>query len=107
MNNPSCRLFSCSGARGDAIPPRTNAGHYLVIAIDHLDRLTITGCGIGKPQRTRLGVIFRRQPTAIVAPYAWPFFALVSLPAVDVDRPRPPAILDHECRRRPCVKRCD
>src|SRR5579863_10480889 len=93
------------GSRLHAVPPRTDAGHRLVIAAHDLDRAAIAVLGILQPQRASLGVVLRRQPGAVVAPHAGAFLALASLPGIDVDRARAPAVLDHESRWRPGIER--
>ena len=96
-----------SGSRLHAVPPWTDARHHLVVAVHHLDRPAIAAFGILQPQRAGLGLVLGRQPSAVVAPHAGTFLALIGLPGLDVDRTRAPAVFDHERRRRPAIERGD
>src|SRR5262249_10157325 len=67
------------------IPPRTNAGHTVVVAVHHLDRLAEALLGVGEAERASLVLVFLGQPGAIVPPHARTFLALVGLPVGNVD----------------------
>src|SRR5580698_6327639 len=95
------------GSRLQAVPPRTDAGHHFVIAVYHLHRAAETILGIFQTQRARLGAVCFGQPDPFVAPHARAFLAFGSLPRVDVDRTRAPAVFDHEGGWRPRIERGD
>src|SRR5262249_51981839 len=79
-----------------AVPPRTDPSHHVVVAVHHLHRLAHALLGIGEPQLARRGLVFRREPFAVVPPHARAFLALERLPGSGIDRARAPAILHHE-----------
>src|SRR5947207_4567597 len=77
-----------------AVPPGADAGHEIVVAGDHLDRLALTVLGGLDAQPARLLLLFRRHPTPLMTPQAWTKFALERLPGGVVDELAAPAVLD-------------
>src|SRR3984885_5136347 len=76
------------GSRFEVVPPRADAGHDFVIAVNHLHRPAKAVGGVLQPQRAGLGAVLLREPGAVVAPHARAFLALERLPRLDVDRAR-------------------
>src|SRR5262245_58779431 len=106
---PNCAALLSTGreagslrrlAAQDAIPPRTDAGHGLVVALDHVDRLAQPACRGRDTDRAGLGALFWGHPETVVAPHARAPGNLLRLPIVDVDHAPAPAVLDHESGRR-------
>src|SRR5262249_42237393 len=87
------------------VPPGTDSGHEIVIAVDHLHRLTLAVLGSLDAQQSRLLLLLRRHPTALMPPQAWTEFALEWLPAAVIDQLAAPAVLDQKARRVPGVER--
>src|SRR5262249_13382762 len=92
-------------AGASPIPPRADARHTLVIALDHVDRLAQAGLRGGDADLARLEPALRRHPHAVVAPHARAPGDLLRLPGVGIDHAAAPAILDHESRRAVRVER--
>src|SRR5215475_9683251 len=90
-----------------AVPPRADAGHGIVIARDHLDRLALTVLGGLDAELARFLLLFRRHPAALVTPQARTEFALERLPGVVVDQLAAPAVLHQKARRVPGIERGD
>ena len=64
-------------------------------------RLAEALVGIVEPECARLVLVLLRQPSAVMAPHARAFLALVGIPVGDVDIAGAPAVFHHEVRRRP------
>src|SRR5262249_55994704 len=79
-------LFS-SFAAHDAVPPRTDALHQLVIAVDHVDRLAQAGGGCLHANGTRPDPLLRGHPEAIVPPHAGTPAAFLPLPVLPLHHP--------------------
>src|SRR3954471_23834291 len=75
------------------IPPGTDAGHAIVVALQHLHRLAQARFGGFDAELTRLLALLRRHPFAVVAPQARAVLALERLPAVVIDHLAAPAVL--------------
>src|SRR5262245_66574207 len=79
-------------AAQDAIPPGADAGHELVVALDHVDRLAQAARRGRDADRARLGALFGRHPQTVVSPHARAPGDLLRPPIVDVDHAPAPAI---------------
>src|SRR5262252_9172943 len=90
-----------------AVPPGADAGHAIVVALDHLHRLTLAVLGGLDAEEARLLFLLRGHPAPLVAPQARAELALERLPGVVVDHLPAPAVLDEEARRIPGVERGD
>src|SRR6516162_890918 len=90
-----------------AVPPGADAGHEIVIAREHLDRLALAVLGGLDAEPARVLLLFRRHPAPLVPPQARTEFALQRLPGVVVDQLAAPAVLDQKARRVPGVERGD
>src|SRR5262249_13921055 len=77
-----------------AVPPGADAGHEIVVAGDHLNRLALTVLGGLDAQPARLLLLFRRHPTPFMTPQTWTKLALERLPGGVVDELAAPAVLD-------------
>src|SRR5580704_3929722 len=91
----------------DAVEPGTDAGHQVVVAVDHLHGPAQAVARVGEPHRARLLAQLGREPGAVVAPQARPLLALARLPVRHIDAARAPAVLDHEGGWRPGIERRD
>src|SRR5262245_32180830 len=89
----------------DAVPPGADAGHEIVVALDHLDGLPLTVLGRLDAELARLLLLLRRHPAALVAPQARAELALERLPGVVVDELAAPAVLHQEARWVPGIER--
>src|SRR5262249_16352966 len=87
-----------------AVPPRADAGHEIVIAGDHLNRLALPVLGGFDAQPARLLLLFLRHPTALVAPQTRTELAFKRLPDAVVNQLAAPAVLDQKPRRIPGVE---
>src|SRR6266540_6069806 len=90
-----------------AIPPGADAGHELVVALDHVGRLAQARRRGRDADRAGFGALFGGHPQTVVPPHARPPGDLLRLPIVDVDHAPAPAILDNESGRRVRVERGD
>src|SRR4051794_2664486 len=52
------------------VPPRTDAGHAVVVAVEHLHRLAQPRFGGLDAEQARFLALLRRHPAAVVAPKA-------------------------------------
>src|SRR5262249_57609848 len=91
----------------DAVAEGEDAGHEIVIALEHLDRLALAVLGGLDAELPRVLLLFRRHPAPLVPPQARTKFALERLPGAVVDQLAAPAVLDQKARRRPGVERGD
>src|SRR5262245_63189530 len=66
----------------DAVPPGADAGHEMVVALDHLDGLALAVLGGLDAEAARLLFLFRRHPAALVPPQAWAELPVERLPDV-------------------------
>src|SRR5712691_326426 len=89
------------------VPPGTDAGHAVVVALDHLHRLALAVLGRLDAEQARFLFLFRRHPAALVAPQARTELALERLPGVVVDQLPAPAVFHQEAGRIPGVERGD
>src|SRR5712691_2641963 len=90
-----------------AVPPGADAGHEIVIAREHLDRLALAVLGGLDAEPARVLLLFRRHPAPLVPPQARTEFALERPPGAVVDQLAAPAVLDQKARRVPGVERGD
>src|SRR5262249_16591562 len=102
-DGPSPRL----AALFHAVPPGAHAGHEIVIARDHLDRLALAILGGLDAELARFLLLFRRHPAPLVTPQARAEFALERLPGCVVDELAAPAVFDQKARRVPGIERGD
>src|SRR5262249_61628079 len=79
-----------------AVPPGADAGHEMVIALDHLDRLALAVLGGLDAELARVLLLFRRHPAPLVPPQARTQFALERLPRAVVDQLAAPTVLDQK-----------
>src|SRR5262249_48841897 len=89
----------------DAVPPGTDAGRELVVAVDHLHRPAIALSGELQAQLARARLLLGRAPGGAAPPRAGPSRALARVPGGGVDAAAAPAVFHHEARRRPGVER--
>src|SRR5262249_5351823 len=83
-----------------AVPPGADAGGELVVALDHVHRLTQSGRGGLDADVARLDAFFRCHPQPVVAPHARAPGDRFGLPVVDFAGAAAPGVIDHEARRR-------
>ncbi len=89
------RLTACDG-----VPPGAHAGHLVVVAVDHVDRLAQPGGGGLDANGACLDALLRRHPHAVVPPHAGTPGDLLAVPVVHVDHTAAPAVFHHEAGRR-------
>src|SRR5262245_14456335 len=80
-------------ARLHAVPPGTDAGHAIVVALDHLHRHALAVLGRLDAQPPRLFLLLRRHPAPLVTPEARAELALERRPGAVVDHLPAPAVL--------------
>src|SRR5258707_9911836 len=88
-----------------AVPPGADAGHEIVVAREHLDRLALAVLGGLDAEPARVLLLFGRHPAPLVPPQARTEFALERPPRAVVDQLAAPPVLDQKARRGPGVER--
>src|SRR5262245_16649314 len=88
-----------------AVPPGADAGHAIVIALDHLHRLALAVLRGLDAEQSRLLLLLGRHPAPLVTPQAGAELALERLPGVVVDHLPAPAVFHQKARWIPGVER--